>query len=466
MSELVGDGSVGEIRIRVRQTLDRLNQSFFFIPSLMTIAAIILSQILVGVDRSIGDDSLPSWLGSTVESARSILSAVAGGTITAASVVFSLTLVAVQVAGSQFSPRALRGIFEDRFQKLVMGIVVGTFSYSLFVLRDVRTVSIDDDRAFIPQLSVSVGLLLAMLSILSLLASIDHTAKSLQVGTIADRILDDTMRTIERNFSSRANDEKTSMLVNAPSTAPSRPLPTDRGVSQPPINARAVSADSSGWITQISVRELLRSLPELGRAIIVAPVGTYVSAGMPLCHVWPVQDADIERVEDDIRDAFAIGKNRTMQQDVGFGLLQLNDIALRALSPGVNDPGTAEDVIVRQGEIITKLYGRDLGPSSVNVDGKEVFRSTDVIYDDYVHLAFDPLRHYARESPSVLAVMARTLGEIADSIERSFTGTDLTPIDRQLELMSDELHAIPSEHDRLRVGRAIESARQLVPGSN
>ncbi|MEZ5225675.1 MAG: DUF2254 family protein [Acidimicrobiales bacterium] len=111
-----------------------------------------------------------------------ILSAIAGGTITAASIVFSLTLVAVQLAASRFSPRVLRDFLGDRFQQLVMGTVIGTFSYSLLVLREVRSAPEGVERAFLPQVSVALAVVLAVVSLVAILGSIDHTAKGLRVG--------------------------------------------------------------------------------------------------------------------------------------------------------------------------------------------------------------------------------------------------------------------------------------------
>lgn len=129
---------IGSKFLRLDALRNRLAQSLFFVPFLLLAASILLAQITVQIDQSMAEDVLPNWFEVTVQSSRSILSTIAGGTITAASIVFSLTLVAVQLAASQFSPR-VRGFLGDRFQQLVMGTVVGTFSYSLMVLREVRS---------------------------------------------------------------------------------------------------------------------------------------------------------------------------------------------------------------------------------------------------------------------------------------------------------------------------------------
>ena len=152
----------------------------------------------MALDRRFAAGDLPSFHSTTVDNARSILSTVAGGTISAAAVVFSLTLIAVQLASSQFSPRVVRGFVGDRFQQIVMGIVVGTFTYCLVVLRVVqKPLESSGSGPFLPQVSIVVAVTLAVASLLAVLASIDHTAKSLRVGALLDQVATQTVSVIE-----------------------------------------------------------------------------------------------------------------------------------------------------------------------------------------------------------------------------------------------------------------------------
>lgn len=446
--------------LRLEALRSRLTENLFFVPFLMLAGSIALSQIMVWIDRSMAEDVLPGWFSVTVGSSRSILSAIAGGTITAASIVFSLTLVAVQLAASQFSPRVLRGFLGDRFQQLVMGTVIGTFSYSLLVLREVRSATEDIDRAFLPQLSVATAVVLSVASMVAILGSIDHTAKSLRVGSVADEIMRSTLEVIERNFSPRLASEGSSddgeavpVLVDAPSIAPSPPgtdlAPVDH---HPPDDARLVLAPRTGWVTALQAERLLECVPDGGTVLVSAAVGTFVVEGTPIASVWPADLDDVDRIVHELPSMLLIEDSRTMQQDVSFGLIQMNDIALRALSPGVNDPNTANEVIVRVGAILTAIYRMTLPPVE-STDGKRrVLRPVDPSHGDYVEQAFEPIRRYARSDPRVLEVIARTIQSIISDVHRRFgAAVDVEPLTAQLRMMWAEADELATEEDRRRV---------------
>lgn len=260
------DGGIGLIRLR--RLADQFQQSLFFLPAIFVIASVVLALVIVRVDRALGRDGLPSFFSTTVDNARSILSTVAGGTISAASVVFSLTLIAVQLASSQFSPRVLRGFLGDRFQQMVMGIVVGTFTYSLVVLRVVQQPQDQSTSTpFLPRLSVLFAVIFAVASLLAVLASIDHTAKSLQVGSLLDRIAFETVATIEaRLVRADSDDDENALILDAPGIVPAAPR-ANPGVEQPapltpPDDALDISAEHPGWVTQLSVEAIFSCLPD------------------------------------------------------------------------------------------------------------------------------------------------------------------------------------------------------------
>ncbi len=443
---------VGSGILRIDALKNRLAQSLFFVPFLMLTASLVLSQLTVQVDRSMADGALPSWFQVTVESSRSILSAIAGGTITAASIVFSLTLVAVQLAASQFSPRVLRGFLGDRFQQLVMGTVIGTFSYSLLVLREVRTVPEGAGEAFLPQVSVSVALVLAVASLIAILGSIDHTAKGLRVGAVADGIVESTMRVIDQ-LPERGSGQSSGTLMDAPGVASAQPVPTsDNPENEPPEEARVVWAPRTGWVTGLQTERLLEAVPEGVTVLLSAAVGTYVVRGTPIAHVWPGDSDALDGVVDALPQVLLIEDERTMQQDISFGILQLNDIALRALSPGVNDPNTAIEIIVRLGAVVTELYRRDLPPEVTDDGGRRILRPSDPRRGDYVEQSFEPVRRYGRHDPRVLEVIVETIESIIDDSRRRAGGdTEIEPLVRQLRLMYGEIGELVTEEDRRRV---------------
>ena len=187
---------------QLRALWERIGESLFFVPSLFLIGAIILSQSAIAVDRALGSDDLPLLLSTTVDSSRVLLSVIAGGTITAASVVFSLTLVAVQLASTQFSPRILGAFLGDRVQQIIIGLVLGTFLYCLLVLHVVRAPVDGGGDPLIPSLSVALALALGVFALVAVIASINRTAQSLRVETVAAKVTAESIAAIEDQFGS------------------------------------------------------------------------------------------------------------------------------------------------------------------------------------------------------------------------------------------------------------------------
>lgn len=455
--------------LRLRRYGERFRQSLFFLPAIFVLGSIALGFATVAIDRSLSDGQLPSAASSTVDNARSILSTVAGGTIGAASVVFSLTLVAVQLASSQFSPRVVRGFLGDRFQQVVMGVVVGTFTYSLVVLRVVQE-PLDDSNAepFLPQVSVLIAILLAVLSLLAVLASIDHTAKSLRVGTLLDGIVAETVAVVEFRYPHRdSSDEERSIRLGGTSVVPapseeSSSTP-DGDETDPPADALVVRSEVSGWVTQISLEGILEHAPERSTVVIESPVGTYLYPGSPLVSVWPVLADQRDHVETTLRNTLQIGPTRTLQQDVSFGTLQLTDIALRALSPGVNDPNTAIESIVRIGRVLSALLQHDLNTDSLSSDNRTIIRRGELSTHDYVDSALEPIRRYAKSEPVVLHSLVRTLGMAADTAKsRCETSVDVSSIEYQLDRIAASLDDLGSVDGRNKVQTALDEVRRVL----
>ena len=458
----------GVVLLRLRRYSDRFRQSLFFLPAIFVLGSIVLGFTTVAIDRTLEEGDLPSYLSTTVDNARSILSTVAGGTIGSASVVFSLTLVAVQLASSQFSPRVVRGFLGDRFQQTVMGIVVGTFTYSLVVLRVVQEpLDTSNSDPFLPQTSIAVAIVLAVASLLAVLASIDHTAKSLRVGSLLDEIAAETVAVIEARFLRLDNDENDDqaeppLQLDAPSVVPASPRhPVEPGSrpNQPdvPDDALFLRSKRSGWVTQISIEGILDAIPAGSTLLLQTAVGTYLIPGALVASLWPVDDDDRDRIEASLRDTVEVSDARTLQQDVSFGILQLVDIAVRALSPGVNDPNTANEAIVRIGMVLSALLQRDLESSSLTADDKTIVRSLDLTAGDYIDAAIEPIRRYARTEPVVLQTLIRTLDTVRDTAQSQCEEPiDVSGIEYQLEMIADSLDLMTTSEDRQRVRDALD----------
>lgn len=429
--------------VRLRQIVDEARHRLAFVPLAMTLVAVVASQVTLLIDRAIDDGDLPGPLVTTVDGGRAILATIAGGLITAFTLLVSMMLVAVQLASGQFSPRTLRNWLGDATLRRAIGLVMATSVYCLLALRSIRQVGED---AFTPHLTVIVAVLLGVASLVSVVRAVDHVTKNLQVGTVAQRITDETIGVIESVAGSFASEDPTV----APATARAR-RPTG-AAGAVPESAIVVEADRSGWVQQIDAVALAEALPEGSTAWIDVVHGAYVLRGAPLLRVdLGADDDDPDELGGRIRSSFAIGESRTMQRDIGFGIAQLADIAVRALSPGVNDPQTAQDVIRHLGDVAVALWSFDEDPSVTVEAGRTIHRIT-TGHTEYLRAAFDPIRRYGRTDPAVMVAMARTIAEVRnEAVRRALPGPG-APLDEMLVEIAESADAatwLDRERDEL-----------------
>jgi len=406
--------------IRLRQLLDQIRHRLLVVPLGFVVLSLLVSQAMLRLDRSVDDDSIPTLLLTTVDSGRSILTAIAGGLISSITLLLSMMLVAVQLASSQFSPRTVRNWLGDRTQQAAIGLVLGTAVYCLLILRETRALGEGD--ALVPHLSVVVALILNDLSLVAVVRSVDHLTNQLRIGSIASGIMDQTLTVI-------AQEDKLRNPENPAVTPAGRPASPERLVD-PPAGATAVTAPVSGWVQQIDQEALFECVPAGATAYIQASLGSFVMANTPVVWVWdaPLSDESTET----IRAAIAIGDARTMQQDIGFGIMQMVDIALRALSPGVNDPNTANDMIMHLGVVMLSIWDTPVGATVRDEDGRSLIRH-DLDHADYLHAAFDQIRRYGASDPEVSATIIRALATLhAETTRRSLQGP-LGPIEELVD---------------------------------
>ena len=448
---------------------ERFRTSLFGVPSLWVAGSVVLWWASRWIDGLLDETSSPLPFETTVDSSRALLGAVASGTIAAASVVFSLTLVAIQLSSSAYSSRVLRTFLRDRFQQNMMGLVVGTFFYSLLVLRDVRGPLEQGGDANIPSVSVSIAILLALAAILALLASISHTARSVRVSSVSSAIRRDTRQTIREQFGSPGHVEgaggvsPSAFDVQAPGVIPSPLRVADEaGSSSSDAGSRvgelardaADSADPAadpgepdlvvdchlgGWIQQISIDALVDALVAGSTVRLEVGVGTYVFEGSTLCSVWsPPADGGSEIV-DQMRSAVRIGGERTLQQDVCFGLTMLEDIALRALSPGINDPNTAQAIVPMLGELLLEILANPQPPSRTLIRGVTVSRPAAPRYLDYLEVAFGQIVGATSSYDEVRLTLERTLDSVGHELVRRGWGSPsaMADLDEMLARVRD-----------------------------
>jgi uncharacterized membrane protein len=230
---------------------------------------------------------------------------------------------------------------QDRFNQLTLGIFVATFVYAMVVLRSVR--GGDQDEAFVPHLGVNVAFLLVLASVLVFLFYIHHIAQSIRVATIIASIAADTRALIERRHPLELDEHDTAYPALGGQAGPSH----------------IVSAAVPGIVVTVDDTMLARLTERSGNAVqVLRAIGEFVPAGAPLLRVYGPHPAPDKQ----LCAAIVLGEERTLDQDVGFGLRQLVDIADRALSPGVNDPTTTIQVIDQLHDLLRRLAVRSLPP--------------------------------------------------------------------------------------------------------
>ena len=428
-------------RLRYRAVADRLHESLLFIPVLLLAASLVVEEILAALDRRI--DRPTFGLNMPPDGAIALLSTVAGATITTAGVVFSLLVVSLQLASGQFSPRVLRTFWRDRFGQLLIGLLLATFAFCVTALTQVDTAAV---RA--PTLTVSGAVLLAFASIVAIVAYLNRISRQQYVGRIMERIATETLGLVrELPYGPRVG-------VRAGEPAP----PPDLSALGAPL---VVRSSVNGWVQQISRRAVVAAVPPGSVVRLETRVGAFVTADTPVATIWPQPDEDLARVTAwTIVSALVVGATRTMQQDIDFGLRQLNDIALRALSPAVNDPTTAIEVILRVGTVLRPLLMADLPAHSIRCRGdRRLLTVWDLEHVEYVAHAFNQVRVYGAPHPQVVMALGRTL--------RMLRVACVARGDRQAVVgtLEQELDAILAAADRAGVTKAelaaIESAARL-----
>jgi uncharacterized membrane protein len=390
------------MRLRLSSLMERIRASLFFVPVAGVLLGIALASLTIWIDSRLdlqGGD-VPLGVTSTVNSARAVLTTVAGATISFAAIAFSISLLIIQQASSQFSPRVVHTLFRDPFNKRVMGLVMGTFTYCLVVLRSVRAAIEVGSDAVIPNLSVAIALVLGIATIISIVAFLNHSAHSMDVSQILDRVEHEAIAHVRHTWSVAGSD-----------TPPPEPI------EAPDHPAHVVRFDRAGWVQQIDADALLAGLPDETTAWVQTTPGRYAIPGAPLCALSVVPE-DIEATEQAIFDAVSTGDTRTMQQDVSFGLRQMADVGLRALSPGINDPTTAQDSIFHSAAVLTELLRRDPPPRELERDGnRRVLLLEQPNGDDLVRLAFGELRRAAASQPTVCIYLLEALHLLQEGLD-------------------------------------------------
>ena len=417
---------------------DALRTNLWLVPAIEVTGAVVLFAGTYALDRAafVGDFRLPGWLLSgSPDAARQILTAIAAAIITVVGVVFSIVIVALTLTSTQFGPRMLRNFIRDRGTQVTLGTFVATFVYAVLALGAVGQAG----PAFVPHISVTVTLALTVADLAVLIYFLHHITIQIQLPHVIAGIAADLAAAINLQAGKGAGDS-----VGADARL--------GGLHGP---GGAVAAPRSGYLQYIQHRLLVQLAAELGVVIHLRyRPGHFLVQGHPYATVWPADAAS--QVASELARAHVTGPYRTLAQDVSFGIDQLVEIAIRALSPAVNDTFTALTCIDWIGDSLCKVTGR-WHPVRVYRDAAGVVRliTTETTYERLVQRSFEKIRQAGRGMP---AVMIRQLDALRKIMERA-----ATPQDRQLLLgqaaMIERLSlaSVAEESDRADIQQAYEA---------
>lgn len=424
---------------------DTLRTQLWPLPVLGIVTAALGGVLLPRADALWGQ-RLPGWLsailfGGDAGAASTLLDAIASSLITVTSLTFSLTVVTLQLASSQFSPRLLRTFTSDIFVQSTLAVFLSTFTYALTVLRAVRSGDVSG-APFVPRISVTVAFVLGLASVLGLVLFLAHLARQIRVETMMRDVHEDASATMQI------------------ATIPREDGDLDTTIPVPPDDAVDLTAPSSGFMTSIDEAALCSAATKADAYVVIqCHPGSSLVNGVPMAKAWSaghhLDEDTIGRLQGAIDHGIRIGYERTAAQDVGYGLRQLTDVANKALSPGINDPTTAIHALGHISALLCELASRDLGPVLLR-DDDDVVR---VVLQrpslaDFIDLAITQPRRYGSSDPQVMARLFRLLEELAYHVH------DPEPVRAQLNRLRATV--LRSDFDSTETAQLEHCAHQVM----
>lgn len=400
---------------RLRKRWEEIQGSYWFLPTMMALAAVVLFFITTTIDGWTSYEwvnHVPWIYESKPEGARVLLSTIAGSMITVAGVTFSITIAAVAYATSQFGPRLLTNFMQDRGNQLTLGTFIATFIYCLLVLRTIRspdeTPGGELTGGFVPHVATLGGFLLALASVGVFIFFIHHVTESIHASHVIAEIGKDLDEKIDKLFP-EAVDDGPSSVGDIEAEVPSNFL----------NEATPVCARGSGYLSQIDSESLMKTAGthDLVLRLTYRP-GEFVTPQQEVVLAWPPDRVD-ETVKTQIRDAFAWGHKRTQGQDILFLVNEPVEIAARALSTGMNDPVTAMHCMDWLGGALAKLAGRALLPRHrYDEEGNLRLLARPLSFEHFANAVFGQLRPYVQEDVNASLHMMKIIAEVVASAKK------------------------------------------------
>jgi uncharacterized membrane protein len=438
------------MKTRLLHLWDILTTSYWFVPTLMVMAAAGVSIGLLVTDRHIQLGPVSRrWLYSGgAEGARSLLSTIAGSIITVAGVVFSITIATLTQASSQFGPRLLRNFMRDTGNQIVLGTFLGTFLYCLLVLRSVYGT---DSGGFVPNLSITFGVLLAVASLGVLIYFIHHVSQSIQAPNVVANVGRELERTMHRLFPD-------ALGHGAPV-----PVPSEAELHQFD-SGTTVYASAPGYLQAIDSDGILNLATErdLRVRLLVRP-GDFVMTQRPILLARSESHLEPEAIHA-LCEAFYVGSQRTQEQDAEYSIHQLVEIAVRALSPGINDPFTASTCVDWLGQAICSLCKQQF-PTPWRYDEQGKLRVIAIVSDfgGMLDASFNQIRQYGVGSVAVTLRLLETLEKIAACAGTDQQRSELLRHAKMLEHPDEE--PFGEKGDRVDLRQRFQAAMLAIGGN-
>ena len=433
---------------RIQKFWSDLRSNFWFVPSIIVLVSIALAAVLIGADSTASRRWLGQWprlFGSGAEGARGMMSTIAGSMMTVVGVSFSMILMVLALASTQYTSRVLRNFMRSRETQVVLGIFAGIFTYSLIVLRSIRS---GDEGAFVPSLAVFFGFVLALGGVGTLIFFIHHIASSIQASSIIASVAYETMAAMDRLFPEKLGQEPEVELDD------SIIHPLGERSWHPILSAR------NGYILNVDTDALLSVARE--RKTIVRMergIGQFTVQNTVLFSLAMEEPPNNKTIKA-LLAAFDISSHRTIEQDMEFGIRQIVDIAMRALSPGVNDTTTAVMCVDYLTAIMARLAPRPMPSLHRHEDGHLRVIAKGLSYDGLLAEAFDQIRSNSKGN---VAVMRRMLGGLQTIAALTARPDRRRAISQQVRWIADLAdRTLDYAQDRAEINTALEPVREML----
>jgi uncharacterized membrane protein len=387
---------------RLMLFFSNFRSSLWFLPSVMVLAAILLALTMVELDHRLnleGNEEGPRFFGASADGARKVLATIAGSMITVAGVIFSITIVTISLAANQYTPRILRNFTKDKGNQVVLGFFVSLFTYCLLVLRTIR----GGHEGFIPAVSVLMAIVLAIIGIYLFIFFIHHSTLAIQASEILSDITQDTLQAVESLFPEELGEEE----------GPSEPA--DLPTPGPDKRWHAIPASSSGFIQAVDQDALIRWSQRHDAVLTMERgVGEFIIENSSLASAMIRNPPEKEMVEE-LNRAYSVHSHRSIEQDPAFGVRQIVDIALKALSPSLNDSTTAATCVDHLAQIMHRVIRRRSPSCYRYADGQLRVIACGDTFESLLNLSLHEIRQNARSNVALLLRILQRFEDLAQA---------------------------------------------------